>query len=434
MSSSVNIDSKGYGKIYKSVMRNRQLPLLAKAIYVYLCAYAGNGQQSYPKRDKIIRDLKINKDTYTKHLSTLVTEGYISKERTAAGNIYTILQTVPGYDKSVRGDNKRTDMLIVKNVGAQGFGTVPKIIMLDTRLTAQAKAIYAYFASFAGAGTTAFPRRATIMRDLGLHSAAYYSHFNLLLELGYLSVEHRKSNGKYDVSLYRLSESVESSAQHCNGKQKALSQKPLSEKTVHGKASNEINKPPNKGVEPAPTSKNPVHGEMLKTSDAVSEKEMPGKPMSEEATHGDFGHANINNNPTTNNYFENQQVDNHQGSGPRDDAPVFLFSLEQTKEIMRYEDLRCEAIEWGDLKEKLGHFSTSKDKARYLRRAIEILDEVARQVVSELNNMHNRKYIVDTLNSEAFVIFFDEVLARWDEIRSVKKYVGVAIRNLLSKQ
>ena len=31
----VNIDSKGYGKIYKSVMRDRSLPLLTKTIYAY---------------------------------------------------------------------------------------------------------------------------------------------------------------------------------------------------------------------------------------------------------------------------------------------------------------------------------------------------------------------------------------------------------------
>ncbi len=60
MSYTINIDSKGYGKIYKAVMRNRHLPLLAKTIYSYFCAYAGNGYQAFPKRNKIIRDLKIN--------------------------------------------------------------------------------------------------------------------------------------------------------------------------------------------------------------------------------------------------------------------------------------------------------------------------------------------------------------------------------------
>ncbi len=81
MSTPVNIDSRGYGRIYKAVMRNRQLPLLAKTIYAYFCSYAGNGYQAYPKRDKIVRDLKMNKNTYTKPLTTLISEGYIAKER-----------------------------------------------------------------------------------------------------------------------------------------------------------------------------------------------------------------------------------------------------------------------------------------------------------------------------------------------------------------
>ena len=82
MSGPVNIDSRGYGKIYKAVMRNQALPLLAKTIYSYFCAYAGNGTKAFPKRDKIVRDLQMNKDTYTKHLNRLVADGYISKERT----------------------------------------------------------------------------------------------------------------------------------------------------------------------------------------------------------------------------------------------------------------------------------------------------------------------------------------------------------------
>jgi len=53
MSGPVNIDSRGYGKIYKAIMRNQALPLLAKTIYAYFCAYAGNGTKAFPKRDKI---------------------------------------------------------------------------------------------------------------------------------------------------------------------------------------------------------------------------------------------------------------------------------------------------------------------------------------------------------------------------------------------
>lgn len=53
----VNIDAKGYGKIYKTVMRNRSLPLLAKTIYAYLCACAGCGDSAFPRRTAVMREL-----------------------------------------------------------------------------------------------------------------------------------------------------------------------------------------------------------------------------------------------------------------------------------------------------------------------------------------------------------------------------------------
>jgi hypothetical protein len=47
-----------------------------------------------------------------------------------------------------------------------------------------------------------------------------------------------------------------------------------------------------------------------------------------------------------------------------------LFSSEQAKEIMRYVFWRREAQAWGELKEKLGHFPSPSDKARYTRRTV----------------------------------------------------------------
>jgi hypothetical protein len=299
--------------------------------------------------------------------------------------------------------------------------------MLDARLTAQAKAIYAYFASFAGAGTAAFPRRSTIMRDLNLSPTAYYPHFNLLIEHGYLSVENRKSNGRFDVSLYRLSESVESPHAPHRGKQKALS-----EKQAHGKNGDTISYFPDKGENSAPMSEKPVHGKMLKTPAPLSEKPMSEKPLSEKTVHGNFGQANINNNSTSNNFFENEQVENHQGCAPDDKIPVPLFFLEQAKALMRYEDLRCEALAWGELKEMLGHFAAPRDKARYMRKAIELLDEVASQIRDELNRNRNPQHIADILEGDAFAVFFSELLDRWDQIRSVRGYVGASMKNVLS--
>ena len=248
----VNIDSKGYGKIYKSVMRDRSLPLLAKAVYAYFCAYAGCGCQAFPKREKILHDLQINKDTFTKHLNLLVEGRYISKERTGTGNIYTILQRIPASEDCPKAEQGQSYMLVFENAAAHGFGTIPKLVMLDSQLSPQAKAIYAYFASFAGAGTTAFPRRTTIMRELGIGSVeTYYRHFNQLIEQGYLSVEHRKADGRFDYCIYHL------------------------------------------------------HEEVLR-------EEMSEKPVSEKMEHQNFGQPNIKNRVISNSSLENEQEYNHQ--------------------------------------------------------------------------------------------------------------------------
>ena len=248
----INIDSKGYGKIYKSVMRDRNLPLLAKTIYAYFCAYAGCGCQAFPKREKILHDLQINKDTFTKHLNLLVEGRYISKERTGTGNIYTILQRIPASEDCPKAEQGQSDMLVFENAAAHGFGTIPKLVMLDSQLSPQAKAIYAYFASFAGAGTTAFPRRTTIMRELGIGSVeTYYRHFNQLIEQGYFSVEHRKADGRFDYCIYHL------------------------------------------------------HEEVLR-------EEMSEKPVSEKMEHQNFGQPNIKNRVISNSSLENEQEYNHQ--------------------------------------------------------------------------------------------------------------------------
>ena len=126
MSSLVDIDSKGYGKIFKLVMRDRSLPLLAKTIYAYFCAYTGCGCHTFPKRDKVLHDLQINKDTFTKHLNLLVEGRYISKERTGTGNVYTILQRIPVYAETLEVEQGQSDMLVFENAAAHGFGTYPQ--------------------------------------------------------------------------------------------------------------------------------------------------------------------------------------------------------------------------------------------------------------------------------------------------------------------
>lgn len=381
----VNIDSKGYGKIYKSVMRDRKLPLLAKTIYAYFCAYAGCGCQAFPKREKILNDLQINKDTFTKHLNLLVEGRYISKERTGTGNLYTILQRIPASEDCPKSEQGQSDMLVFENAAAHGFGTIPKLVMLDPQLMPQAKAIYAYFASFAGAGTTAFPSRTTIMRELRIGSVeTYYRHFNQLIEQGYLSVEQRKADGRFDYCVYRLHEEV--------------LREGMSEKPIHG-------------------------GKLPQNPPATSEKAMSEKLVSEKLEHQNFGQANIKNRVISNSSLENEQKYNHQ----LDSA----FTPEMVKEIILFDQLRTEVQAWGDiLRDTLHGFASLEEGWRYQRTMEAVLGEIVSQAAVKLRREQERERLLEKLGSPALLEMICRLLTRWKEIQSVQGYVAAALNNL----
>ena len=73
-------------------------------------------------------------------------------------------------------------------INCLGFGSIPKAIMQDQRLTLEAKSIYAYLASFTGIERIAFPSKDTILQDLGMSEKRYYKHRKLLEKFGYISM------------------------------------------------------------------------------------------------------------------------------------------------------------------------------------------------------------------------------------------------------
>lgn len=93
------INSKGFGIIPKLVMQDRRLSIQAKAIYAYLCSYAGNGETAFPSRNKILFDLCINKDTYQKYLKQLKDYGYIKVQKVRKDgrfirNLFILMQII----------------------------------------------------------------------------------------------------------------------------------------------------------------------------------------------------------------------------------------------------------------------------------------------------------------------------------------------------
>ena len=101
--------------------------------------------------------------------------------------------------------DKLANILEVKGIHAKGFGTIPKIVMQDRRLKPTAKAIYAYFCSYAGAGSTAFPSVNKIIYDLNMNKDTYYKHLDVLKDCGYVTVTPNRAEGnKFDNNIYTL--------------------------------------------------------------------------------------------------------------------------------------------------------------------------------------------------------------------------------------
>jgi DnaD/phage-associated family protein len=107
------IYENGYGLIAKKVMKDPNLSLSAKAIYAYLCSYAGNESIAFPSVKLINHELGISKDTFYKYMKELNDKAYIvvSQKRAEKGkfshNVYSI-ETVP-CPKSPCTDSPDTD-------------------------------------------------------------------------------------------------------------------------------------------------------------------------------------------------------------------------------------------------------------------------------------------------------------------------------------
>lgn len=90
-----------------------------------------------------------------------------------------------------------------------GYGQIPKKVMMDKRLSVEAKAIYAYFCSYCGGGNTAFPNRDKILEDLGISKDRFYKHLKLLTDLKFITIDKYKDyDNKFENNIYTINYNV----------------------------------------------------------------------------------------------------------------------------------------------------------------------------------------------------------------------------------
>ena len=101
-------------------------------------------------------------------------------------------------------ENRDEVKLQKTNILSDGYGLIPKKITRDKDLTMEAKAIYAYLASFAGNSNMCFPSRDLILSELGTSKDRFYKHMKLLTNKGYIKV-HKKREGKnFSNNVYEI--------------------------------------------------------------------------------------------------------------------------------------------------------------------------------------------------------------------------------------
>ena len=432
----IGIDEKGYGKVYKLVMRDKSLPLTAKALYAYFCSYAGGGSTAFPSRDKIISDLHLASNTYAKYLNCLLEKKYLKRHRTAAGNVYEIMTTVPDEDGNP------------VEVKSKGYGTVPKVAMLDDRLPVAAKAIYAYLCSYAGAGNTAYPKHTTILHELSIGRQKYYTYYALLIKLGYITpIQNIAEKGRFSSSTYLLNEvlgidpridpeEVRKSASISQKRERLLK----NQHTVDSAVSTELS---------TAISQKSAHGQTV-----TSQKSSHGA-TSQKSASGYLRTANINNNLHNKQIISpngdmDEEITNIRACAREVNDSLSSHDLQKRKiqELIQYDRVWDGCQEMIPLKRILNPQLTNEMEAAYLADSKKVLDEIVRQSQcllygqSEFVKIDQTAYRRSDLclkfevamrqKSDIIYEVVPQIVERMTDIRNLPAYIRKLLTNLIA--
>lgn len=111
--------------MFQKIMRNKNLSPEAKAIYAYLCSFAGSGETCHPSVDTMLQELGMSRGRLSKYMGELIAYGVVERTRRVngnllSGNVYRITHNVDfaestDCDFSSVGNNDFNDIRAVEN-------------------------------------------------------------------------------------------------------------------------------------------------------------------------------------------------------------------------------------------------------------------------------------------------------------------------------
>jgi len=193
----------GFGIVPKFAMCDPDLHIFSKAIYAFLCSMVGNGTSAFPGRETMRSRLGISKDSYYKYMDILKDKKYISVEQTERKkgqfphNTYYLEDNPLPFQEAVKARAPYAQQVTIAFTGIKGagYGVISRAVMFDDRISAKAKAIYAYIASYSGGDTVKFPLQKVILYHLGMNKETFRNYLEELTSLNLINVVYPHENG-----------------------------------------------------------------------------------------------------------------------------------------------------------------------------------------------------------------------------------------------
>lgn len=189
-----NILKDGYSTFSQVAIKDKNLDIKSKAIYLFLCAYKNTENIATPKRDTIMNYLGIgSKVTYYKYMNALEKQGYISKSVLKVDGKF--------FSNQYKINNKIGEKDIFEN-----YGIIPKAVMNDKSLSIEAKAVYGYFCAYRNKKTNdvVYTNISQLQNHLNIGVDRLNNSIKRLVEIGYVEKKQHTNEYKFSSNLYHL--------------------------------------------------------------------------------------------------------------------------------------------------------------------------------------------------------------------------------------
>lgn len=122
-------EHESYGIVLQRILRDPSLSVEAKAIYAYLCTFAGSDGTCYPSVSIMCKELGMSETRFYRHIKQLTEQRVVSVEKSRKGsrfaqNVYSVSRPSVSPSRRNEGTENRTPVLPThRNSGTENEGT-----------------------------------------------------------------------------------------------------------------------------------------------------------------------------------------------------------------------------------------------------------------------------------------------------------------------